>query len=98
MSISHNSAGAAEDGLSPALLMIEEFSHRALNDYTRAICMLRGAAKKLGDSVARAEAPVGAAADASYQRGDNPTSAADAGKRCGTTVVRNGAANLDVAD
>jgi hypothetical protein len=47
---------------------------------------------------ARPEAPVGAAADASYQRGDNPTSAADARKRCGTTVVRNGAANLDVAD
>ena len=54
MSISQNSASAAEDALSPALLMIEEFSHRALNDYTGAICMLRGAANELGDSAARA--------------------------------------------
>jgi two-component sensor histidine kinase len=54
MSISQNTASAAEDGLSPALLMIEEFSHRALNDYTGAICMLRGAANELGDSAARA--------------------------------------------
>ena len=54
MSISQNSASAAEDGLSPALLMIEEFSHRALNDYMGAICMLRGAADEVGDSAARA--------------------------------------------
>ena len=55
MSISQNSASAAEDGLSPALLMIEEFSHRALNDYMGAICMLRGAADEVGDSAARVE-------------------------------------------
>jgi two-component system, sensor histidine kinase PdtaS len=54
MSISQNSATTAEDGLSPALLMIEEFSHRALNDYTGAICMLHAAANELGDSAARA--------------------------------------------
>jgi hypothetical protein len=54
MSSSQNSAGGAENGLSPALLMIEEFSHRALNYYTGAICMLRGAAAELGGSAARA--------------------------------------------
>jgi two-component sensor histidine kinase len=52
MSISQNSA-SAEDGLSPALLMIEELSHRALNDYTCTIGMLRLAADKTGDSSAR---------------------------------------------
>jgi two-component sensor histidine kinase len=54
MSISQSPAGAAEDGLPPALLMIEEFSHRALNDYMGAICMLLGAADEVGDSAARA--------------------------------------------
>lgn len=52
MSISQNSAGA-EDGLSPALLMIEELSHRALNDYTCTISMLHLAADKTGDSSVR---------------------------------------------
>ena len=52
MSLSQTSA-RAEDGLSPALLMIEELSHRALNDYTCAISMLRLAADKTGDSSAR---------------------------------------------
>src|ERR1700722_9990544 len=52
MSISQNSA-SAEDGLSPALLMIEELSHRALNDYTCTISMLRLAADKTDDSSAR---------------------------------------------
>jgi two-component sensor histidine kinase len=52
MSTSQNSA-SAEDGLSPALLMIEELSHRALNDYTCTISMLRLAADKTGDSSAR---------------------------------------------
>jgi hypothetical protein len=47
---------------------------------------------------ARAEAPVGAAANAGHQRGDNALSAADARKRNGTTVVGSGAANLDIAD
>jgi hypothetical protein len=54
MSISQNPASTAEDGLSPVLLMIEEFSYHALNDYIGAICMLRGAANEVGDSVARA--------------------------------------------
>jgi len=45
---------APEDALSPAMLMIEEFSHRALNDYTGAIGMLHLAANKLGDPAARA--------------------------------------------
>jgi two-component sensor histidine kinase len=53
MSISQNSASTG-DGLSPALLMIEELSHRALNDYTCTISMLRLAADKTGDSSARA--------------------------------------------
>jgi two-component sensor histidine kinase len=52
MSISQNSP-SAEDELSPALLMIEELSHRALNDYTCTIGMLRLAADKTGDSSAR---------------------------------------------
>jgi two-component sensor histidine kinase len=52
MSLSPTSA-RAEDGLSPALLMIEELSHRALNDYTCVISMLRLAADKTGDSSAR---------------------------------------------
>ena len=52
MSISQNSA-SAEDGLSPALLMIEELSHRVLNDYTCTISMLLLAANKTGDSSAR---------------------------------------------
>jgi two-component sensor histidine kinase len=52
MSISQNYA-IAEDGLSPALLMIEELSHRAVNDYTRTICMLRLAARDACDSIAR---------------------------------------------
>jgi two-component sensor histidine kinase len=52
MSLSQTSA-RAEDGLSPALLMIEELSHRALNDYTCVISMLRLAADKTGDSSAR---------------------------------------------
>jgi two-component sensor histidine kinase len=43
-----------EDALSPAMLIIEEFSHRALNDYTGAIGMLHLAATKLGDPAARA--------------------------------------------
>jgi two-component sensor histidine kinase len=54
MSLFQNPAEAEEDRLAPALLMLEEFSHRALNDYTRAICMLDIAAEKLGDSAARA--------------------------------------------
>jgi two-component sensor histidine kinase len=45
---------AHEDALSPAMLMIEEFSHRALNDYTGAIGMLHLAATNLGDPAARA--------------------------------------------
>lgn len=53
MSLSQNSAGAAEDGLPPSLLMIEELSHRALNDYTCTISMLRLAADETGDSSAR---------------------------------------------
>ena len=52
MSISQNSA-SAEDGLLPALLMIEELSHRVLNDYTCTISMLLLAANKTGDSSAR---------------------------------------------
>ena len=52
MSMSQNPA-SAEDGLSPALLMIEELSHRALNDYTCTISMLRLAADETGDSSAR---------------------------------------------
>jgi two-component sensor histidine kinase len=47
-------ASAPENALSPAMLMIEEFSHRALNDYTAAICMLRLAADKHSDPAARA--------------------------------------------
>jgi two-component sensor histidine kinase len=66
MSISPDPAGAAEEGLSPALLMIEEFSHRALNDYMGAICMLRGAAYEVGDSAARAV--LGDAAQCLYNR------------------------------
>jgi two-component sensor histidine kinase len=54
MSLFQNPAEAEEDRLAPALLMLEEFSHRALNDYTRAVCMLDIAAEKLGDSAARA--------------------------------------------
>jgi two-component sensor histidine kinase len=54
MSLSQSPASVAEDRLSPALLMIEEFSHRAVNDYTGAIGMLRVAAKDLGDPAARA--------------------------------------------
>jgi len=45
---------APVETLSPAMLMIEEFSHRALNDYTGAIGMLHVAANKLGDPIARA--------------------------------------------
>jgi hypothetical protein len=54
MSISQNPASTAEDGLSPVLLMIEEFSYHALNDYMGAICMLHDAANEVGDSTARA--------------------------------------------
>ena len=54
MSLVHSSAGANEDRLAPALLMIEELSHRALNDYTCSIGMLRLAANKIGDAAARA--------------------------------------------
>ena len=54
MSLSQSPASVAEDRLAPALLMIEEFSHRAVNDYTGAIGMLRVAAKELGDPAARA--------------------------------------------
>jgi two-component sensor histidine kinase len=54
MSLSQSTASATEDRLSPALLMIEEFCHRALNDYTCSISMLRLAADKTGDSAARA--------------------------------------------
>lgn len=49
-----SSADAVEDRLSPTLLMLEEFSHRALNDYTRSIGMLHLAADKTGNSAARA--------------------------------------------
>jgi len=52
MSLFHN-AGASEDRLPAALLMIEELSHRALNDYTSTISMLRLAADEAGDSGAR---------------------------------------------
>jgi two-component sensor histidine kinase len=66
VSISQNPASAAEDGLSPTLLMIEEFSHRALNDYMGAIFMLRGAANEVGDSAARTA--LGDAAQCLYNR------------------------------
>jgi two-component sensor histidine kinase len=53
MFLSQNPASATESGLSPALLMVEELSHRALNDYTCAISMLRLVADQTKDSDAR---------------------------------------------
>jgi two-component sensor histidine kinase len=52
MSISQKSA-STENLLSPAPLISEEISHRALNDYTCTISMLRLAANKTDDSSAR---------------------------------------------
>jgi two-component sensor histidine kinase len=53
MSPAHAPVETAGEDLFSALALVEEFSHRVLNDYARAVSTLRVAANQLGDPLAR---------------------------------------------